>query len=825
MKLWEIVRDAVRGLRADPAISTGVVLILGVALTGVATLVAFVQALFMTAPPGLSSPETLVAIYAATASYPDTPGKFSWADYLDVREGQQALSQVVASARLDLALTTAELTERVTAAAVSSDYFQTLGVQPAAGQFFSGAAPSDHRDGPVAVLEYGAWRRWFQGDPELIGESIQLNGNSLTVIGIAPAGFRGPGGDRTTVWLPLDLYDQFATGIYSTFAGKLDRHQRWLDLFGRIAQGGSLEEAQVAVEVVDQRIDAEHPNHGLVFKIRPLLEVIAKAHGRESLKRYLSFLGVGLVLVLLAVCFNVCGLLLGRALRRQHDLGVRLCLGQSRAALAATLLAESVLLGLCGGGLGVLLVVIHRGFLKSLSLPIVVVDLELALKPWTLLVTVVVTLICTLGFGGWPAWQVSRSDPFALLAGSGPPKVRRFRLSARELLTLLQISVCFLVVVAAGLTQTTLFALRSIEPGFEPERVLRASVDVASRGWPPSRVTSFYDDLVARLTRLPGVESVSLASGLMLAGSALLAQMSFELEGSETPPSDMPNAAHSLIGAEYFRTIGCKILRGRDFDQRDTSSSPGVLLINEAAAREFWRDRDPLGQRVLLHQTSEPFEVVGVVADARLQHLSGSPSPIFFLYRGQAEKSFLGGVMAPAMALLLRTQDDPRALLPAVRAVVRELDAQVPIYDVATLDELAGNLIADRRQAALLFTLFAALATVLSLVGLSAALAQVVSEKTREVGVRVACGATPREIRSLILRRTLALTLSGIAIGLIAGRPASRWIESQLYGVQGDNILAWMIPAVLLLSAALLTATVPARHAATIDPVRALRWN
>lgn len=822
--LVQDVRFALRLLARSPLVTLLAAGSLALGIGSTTSVFSLVDALLLRPLPAVHAPESLVVVVGVQAKTPDRLRRLAWANYLDYASQKTVLSSLSGMAECDLNLTHHGPAERLTGAAVSTNYFGTLGLKPAFGRLLSDG------DGEafVAVIGHDLWQRRFGGQPGVVGSVIQLNGKGLTVVGIAPRGFSGTSlSTHQEVWMPLGAYSKVAAGILSSFTGSHDRKQEWLGAVGRLRPGVSLAQAQSALDVEARRLAAAYPEaEGRGVRVLPLTEVALGTDSRPQLRSFSARLLAVTALVLAVAVINVAGLLLTRALARQREIATRLSLGAGRGRLIRQFLVEGLLLALLGLAGGLLLAWAGLPLLQRLELPVSVAVRDYNLSWRTLGFALAVSLASCLLFALVPAFQAVRTS--IVPQRSEVRRGRRSGLALRDLLAGAQVALTLLILIAAGLLLRTLANLGAIDPSFDPSRVLAVSVDLAPAGYEGPRIAAFYRDLLERLRSLPGVEEASMGSALPVMGNDLMVDLGVTPEDGQAggiepgSPGSQPSARHALVESRFFRTVKMKLLRGRDFSAGEASGA-GVVILNETAARLLWGGRDALGRRLRLTQTEEPFEVIGVVADATYAGLKEEAVPVLYLDHAQYEKSFLGPLLAPQMTLFLRTSGDPRDRLGAVRETVRKMDPRLPVFKVSTLEDLLAATVGVERQAAVLYSGLALTAMALAMFGLWGVLTQSVLERTREIAIRVACGASPRSVRSLILRRSLAIALCGAAAGLAIAAPARRIVAGQLYGVGPADPLTWLGMTLVLVVMALFVSALPARRAAKVDPIAALR--
>lgn len=818
------IRFAVRLLRKSPYLTAVAVASLALGIGATTAGFSLMDALLLRPLPAIHAPSEVVSVLAADVQKPDRLGMLSWGDYVDYASRTDIFSGLAAMADCEVSLTSGGLAERVSALAVSPSYFSALGLRPARGRLFS---PRDAQE-PVAVLGFGLWHRRFGANPKVIGSPIVLNGTSLTVVGIAPEGFWGTDlGTRREIWFPLGSYPRISKGAFAPLTGRQDRKQPWLNAVGRLAPGVTMARAQSVLSAVAKNLAATYPdtNAGRGARALPLTEVALGQKMRPLVLGFTARLLAVVVLVLAVVAINVAGLLLARGLARRREIAVRLSLGAGRKRLVRQLFVEGLVLGLLGTVAGLWLAKVSLPLLGHIKLPASLAVHGLAISGRVLALAVLVSLASSLIFALLPAVQTVRAALVPALRGK-TMRGHLGRFGLRELLVSLQVALALLVMIASGLMLRTLANLRSIDPGFDPAHVLVLSIDLSAAGYEGPRVAAFYQDLLERLGHVPGVRSASMTAALPVMGSDLEVDLTVSPEDgplSRVSQEPQPAVYHVLVGSHYFETVGMKLLQGSDFRAEDSPASPGEVILNETAARLLWPGQSPLGHRVRLAQTEAPFSVVGVVSDATYSTLKEKAAPILYLSHAQAQKSFIGSLLASGMTVLIRTSGEPRQVLGAVRKIVHGMDPLLPVFNVSTLEELLASTIGVERQATFLYGCLALVAIALALLGLYGVLSNAVAERAREIGVRVTCGATPGEVRRLVIGRSAILVIAGVLTGLAAAVPASRIVQSQLYGVRTDDPLTWLITPILLVGAAVWVSAIPARRAARIDPVEALR--
>jgi putative ABC transport system permease protein len=823
------LRFAFRLLAKSPVATAVSALSLALGIGGTTAIFSFIDALLLHPLPAIGAVHELVAVEGIHAKDPGRFQMLSFADYSDYAGRHDLVRSLAAAADCDVSLTNQGPAERLSGLAVSANYFEVLRLAPAAGRLFS---PADE-NAPITVLGYGLWQRQFARDPRTVGSAVTLNGKSVTVVGIAPAGFFGTDlAKRREVWLPLGAYPALAAGILVPFSGKHDRTEEWLQVIGRLAPSATLARAQGAFDAAAHGLAAAYPatNTGRGVRLLPLAVVALgpEANARSLVAGFAARL-MAVVLVVLAVAvLNLAGLLLVRAVSRRREIAIRMSLGADRRRLIRQFFVEGLVLAFLGAVLGIALAASGVILLRHIAPPVELAVREFTLSGRVLGFGLLVSLATCLIFAFAPVVQAVRTDIVAALRGAAP-RLRRLRVGLREILVGLQVAAAFAIMIAAGLFVRTLGTLWSVPTGFDPAHVLASTVDLAPAGYTGTRVPAFYEGLLDRLRHLPGVVDASMVSALPVMGADLEVDLGVSVVGepaeTRNGTDSSPAVRHVLVGSRFFKTAGMRLLRGRDFGPEDGSEGAGAVIVNETAARLLSPGRDVLGRALLLAQTKAPFTIVGVVADATYSSLKEKRRrPILYLAHAQSGMSFIGKLLAPQMTLLVRTTGDPRRLLGAVREQVREADPKLPIFGAATLDDLLGATVAIETQSAAFYGGLGLAAAALALLGLYGTITRSVAEQTREIGIRAACGATPNDVRRRILVRSGVLTLSGMAAGGAVAVLARRIVAHQLYGVDVYDTATWFTISVAFLCFALLVSALPASRAAAIDPVRAMNY-
>lgn len=694
--------------------------------------------------------------------------------------------------------------ERVPRAGVSSSFFSVLGVQPAIGRAFLAEEDQAKKEN-VAILSEGLWKRRFGADPKIVGTQVMINSLPRTVVGVMPAGFDFPEG--TQVWwsLPIDPQEE-------------PRDNRSFSVIGRLKPGVALPQAQTQVSTINAQLANAYPetNTGWDANLMLLRDRLVRSV-RPSL---LVLLGA-VALVLLIACANVANLLLARAASREKEVAIRTALGASRTRIIRQMLTESLLLSIIGGALGFLLSVWLTELLISLNPPDSPRFGEVNLDYRVLAFTVFISGLTGLVFGLVPALQASKLDVSGSLKQGGRTGEGTRRTSARSLLLIGEVALSLMLLVGAGLLIKSFLRLQEVKPGFNPRNVLTASISLPGAKYKenPQRA-QFYRTLIERLKALPGVQSVGAGVNLPLGASGYSIGRGYVPEGRPMTTEEARDASFSATTPEYFEALEIPLIAGRAFTDRDTEDAPKVIVINKSLAiQSFGSPEAALGKRVTIWR-DEKFlrEVVGVVGDTRPQSLDLAAGAQMYVPHAQdAEWGF--------MALVIRTAGDPASMAPAVRREVLGIDKDQPIYNVRTMEDVVAQSMGTRRASTLLFTVFAGVALILAAVGIYGVMAYSVTQRTQEIGIRMALGAQAGDVLRLVVRQGMVLTLIGIAVGMAGSLGLAKVIASLLFDVPATDPATFLGIPLVLLFVSLIACYLPARRAARLDPTVALAQN
>jgi predicted permease len=803
--LLQDLRYATRTLRRSPGFSATAILTLALGIGATTAIFSLVNAALLRDLP-YPEADRIVRVFETN---PLGRSTVSPPDFTDWRDQADGFAGMAAYHRTTLTLTGAREARQVQALRVTGDFFPVMGIAPVAGRALTGA---DAEPGAERTIVLGAamWRNEFGGDPSLIGRRIDLDGEPHTVVGIAPAGFEYPRG--TEAWTPR---------VFDAEDLTTQRGAHYLSVIARLNSGTSIARASAQVASIADRLATEYPETNRESSA----EVVSLRDAVVGEARDTFFLLLGAVsLVLLIACANVANLQVARALGRRRDLALRQAVGASRARLARLVLVESVLLSLAGGALGVLLAAWGTPLLAQLRpddpfLQAATIDLRV------LVVAIVVSAGTGILFGIFPALRLVPSHGLSqqLVAGGRGSSATADAHRARRVLVTAEMSLAFVLLVGSGLLLRSLVALQQTPLGFETASRMTFSLATPDASYDtPEEVAAYYDRVMEAVAALPGVETLGATMGLPLSGISYGISMS-AVDGRtlESDEQDRLSTQIRVIRPDYFSAIGIPVLRGRAIDDTDRPGTPGPVMLNESAARLVFPGQDPLGHTLRLGTSfglgrgNAGGTVVGVVADTREAGADEEMRPMVYLSHAHFPVSNL--------QVVAHTSRPPETLVRAVRAAVASIDPNVPVFGLQTMEERFAESLSRPRFLSTLIGLFAATAVVLASIGLYGVIAYGVSERTREIGIRLALGARQRDVQRLIVRGGGLLAVLGIAVGLAAAIAGGRVLESQLHGVDSVDPLTMAGAVLVLLPVALLASWIPARRATRVDPAITLR--
>jgi putative ABC transport system permease protein len=807
--LLQDMRYGVRMLMKRPGFTFVAVLALALGIGANTAIFSVVNAVLLRPLP-FKEPERLMAVWETNpqlGAEMRNRNEVALGNFLDWRAQNQVFEQLAALFYTNLNLTGTGEPERIQSMAVTTNLFQALGVQPLMGRSF---LPEEEKVGSprAVILSHGLWQRRFGSDPNLLGKTLTLNGNQVTVVGIMPPGFQiqFPTSMQVDMWVPMRI-DPADAG----------RKAHYLYVLGRLKQGVSVEQAQSAMSSIAAELQQQYPETN-ADKSAHVVSLHKQLVGNIQSYLYVLFAAVGFVLLI--ACANVANLLLARVAARHKEVAIRIALGAGRLRLIRQLLTESLMLSLCGGLLGLLIAYWGIDLLLALTPSDVPrlseIGLHGAVFGWTLLISILTGVL----FGLAPALQASKPDLNEALKESGGRAtggLQRSRL--RNLLVITEVALALVLLICAGLMIKSFARLQQVNPGFEPKNLLTMNISLPRQKYKEDQQSNvFYDQLFERLRAVPGVESVGGIDPLPLSDSNTTTGILIE-GGPVLAVADRPEVGQRTVTPAYFQAMRIPVLKGRAFTEQDRSDTPRALIVNEALARRYWPNEEAIGKRLGFEDDAAKqywWEIVGVVGNVKHERLDAEAKPeVYFPYQ-QSPANF--------MTLVIRTTSDPSNMIAAVRDQVLAIDRDQPVFDIKTMDQRLAKAVSQSRFIMLLLGVFSALALVLAAVGIYGVMAYTVTQRTHEIGIRMALGAQASDVLRMIVRQGMILALIGVLIGLAASFALTRLMSSLLYGVTATDPLTFVGVALVLSLVALLASFIPARRATRVDPIVALRY-
>jgi predicted permease len=808
--VWQDIVFAARLLRKSPAFTAAVVLTFALGV-GVNTAVFSVVNAIVLRPLPVRDAERIVVI-ASQDTASRTLGGMSFADLEDYRAASSDIFEGVAGYSVGFLGLAADgdRPSRVLVTWVTGDYFQLLDLRPALGRLVRTDEGGPGRTDAVVVLGYSTWQSRFGGDSSIVGKIVRVNGRPCTIVGVAPPGFAGTFAfSESELYLPLN------------WAGPIDddRQARGLHAIARLRPDVTIERAQVAMNVVAERLARQYPDSNRNVAVRVLPERFARPEEDQYRTNALgAAIMLGLVgLVMIVATVNVTNLLLARAASRRQELAIRAALGAGRGRLVRQMVTESLMLAVMGGGVGIVVGTWAARLLATIRLPgDLPVRFDFTLDSRVLIYASAIAAVTGLVVGLVAAMRSSGVDLDRTLrqARSGSHGRHGHRVSS--ILVIAQISCCFVLLVAAGLFVRSLLAAERADLGFQPDDVLNVHMDVGQLGYTEAQGRAFFEDVERNVRSVPGVERLSFAftipMGYIRVGSAI------EAGGQPVEPRERVSAGRNIVSPEYFDTMGIPLIRGRSFSDEDDDRSRPVAIVNQRLAEMLWPRQDPIGQRIRTGGSAAAWvEVVGVTNTGKYEFLFEDPQPHVYVPIAQEYMDL--------RVLQVRTAVPADAIAPAIERAIRRLEPNLPLYDVQTMRQALGSGLGffPVRVGAVSAAMLGLLAFALAIVGLYGVVSHLVGQRTHEIGVRMAIGATQRDIVRLVVRHGLTLVAAGLAAGLVAVLAGSRIVESLLFGVSPLDPVVLITLPLILGCVALIACTIPGRRAARIDPIAALR--
>jgi len=810
--LLQDVRYGIRMLAKNPGFTLAAVLTLALGVGANTAVFSVVNAVLLEPLP-YAEPDRLVHVESMWTRRAPRPNPLSYPDFFDFRAQNHVFEHLVTSRDASLALTGLGTPMQVDGEMVTWDMFPTLGIQPQLGRGFlqSEEAAGSH----VVVLSHSFWLNQFGGDRGIVGRTITLDRKSYTVVGVAPSGFAFPvNAPNIQLWTTIATDREAPPGDEPI---TVQRGAHLLRALGRLRRGVSIEQARADLNVIAAALAKKYPDSNAndpQASVRPELQTLVG----ESRTPLLILLGaVGLVLLI--ACGNIANLLLARTSHREQEMAVRAAMGASRGRVVRQLLTESLLLAVLGGAAGTLLAEYVLGVMLPLGGRSIPRLAQASVDSPVLGFSLLLTLLTTLLFGLMPALHASKVNfASSLKEGSRSSIGKHDRI--RGVLVIAQVALGLVLVTGAGLLMASFLRLERSDLGFKPDHLLTFWFNLPEPQYNAAQEVAFYDRLLERMRGLPGVESAAGAWPMPLTGDN--ATVGFNIEERPAGPADRPSARMALITPDYFSTAGIPLLKGRSFDEHDDLKAPKVLVVNKAFANKYFPHEEVIGKRITPGATGPgeskeiPHEIVGVVGDAKLFALDAEPEPIYYFPYKQL-------AWEPPV-VMLRTAVPPRTLETAIGKEMGTLDPMVPVFQIRTMEELLSTQVTEPRFHTVLLGCFAGVALLLTMVGLYGVMAYSVTRRTREIGVRIALGANCPTVLAMVLKRALVLLAAGLALGLAASLAADRLLQSMLFGVSAVNPLVLGLSGLLVALTGLLAAYLPARRAANVDPMEALRY-
>jgi putative ABC transport system permease protein len=808
---WQDIRYGVRMLMKAPSVSIVATIALALGIGANTAIFSVVNAVLLRPLPFANSKQ-LMMVWETDTTRGYSRGSASYPNFVDWREQNQVFERVASYHTNDFIMTGRGEPTRLQGAVVNADLFPLLGAVPVIGRGFRPEEDKPGDSGRVVLLSQELFQKRFNSDQNVVGQSMLLDGKNYTVVGVMPQAFQFPIQNE-----PVEFWTTVAIDREGKEPITDERGAHYMNVIARLKPGVTKDQAQAEMTTISARLEQQYPDKDLhkSSRVEPALEALV-GDIRPALLILLGAVGC----VLLIACVNVANLLLARAMMRHKEMAIRSALGASRMRVVRQLLTESVLLSLAGGALGLGMAVWWSDLLVTLGKENIPRAMQVGLDWRVLGFTLLISVLTGLVFGLVPAFHSSRTELTESLKEGGRGSsdgARRNRI--RGVLVVSELAIAVVLLVGAGLLIQSLWRLQHVSPGFESQNLLTFVVGIPEVKYPVSKQAQFYRDLTARIQSLPGVRSASSVIPLPLSGD--LFRISFETEGRPVAKGDQPSADFFAINDGYFKTLGVPILKGRDFNERDGEKAPGVIIVNKTFAEQFFPGEDPIGKRIkpgISTDETKPAmrEIVGVVGDVRNRNLSSELRPGYFLPMAQ--------IPFNQMTVIVRTTNDPHSLITAVQNEVHSMDSEVPVFNVKTMDEHIAVTVAAPRFNTTLLAIFAVVALILTIVGLYGVMSYAVAQRTNEIGIRMALGARFTDVLTLVFKQGMILVLIGEVIGLAGAFALTRVIRGLLFGVTPTDLMTFVAVAAILAAVALLATFIPARRAAKVDPLVALRY-
>ncbi len=813
--LIQDVRYGVRMLFKNPAFTVIAILTLALGIGANSALFSVVNAVLLRPLP-FNNPSRLVAIRSEEKDLKAQNGPSSYPDFADWRKQSSSFEGLAAWDPADFTLTGQQEPVHLFGIISSWNLIEILGVRPELGRTFTQAEDEIGTSGFVAILSHDLWQRHFSGDRNIVGHTITMDGRPYTVVGVMPPKFHFP-----TTNEQIDLYTTMAVKKVAEPGQQPTtelRGMNWLRVVGRLKPGVSLAQAQTELNVIEERINKQFSeSRPKSIKITTEKERIV---GRVESTLIVLFGAVGFVLLI--ACANVANLLLARATTRQKEMAIRSALGASRATIVRQLLTESVLLSLAGGASGLIVAFWSDGALSSITGHFVPRAGEIHVDITVLGFTALIALASGTVFGLVPALHMSRAGITQPLNESGRSGTESANQGlVRGALIVSEVALALILLIGSGLLLQTLWRLQKVDPGFNKEHLVTFELTLPNAKYKDPDIPRFYRNLLERIRAVPGVQSASAGFGLPMTDNAI--RVSLQIMERPLPEAQRPNADAHVVAMDYFKTMEVPLIKGRDFNENDKGKSTRVVVVNQTFAKKFYPNEDPIGKQIQTglgfggpHSSKVVLQIIGVVADVKQQGLGEDTEPAIYYPTSQGPINDVN--------VVVRTSVATDALVPALRQQVWSLDKDLPLLDVHTMSAYVDESIAPQRLNGLLLGVFAALAFVLTAIGLYGVISYSVAQRTREMGIRMALGAQRGSILKMVIRQGMTLAIIGVVTGLCGAFALTRVISSMLFGVRATDSLTFICVSLMLLGIAVIASYIPALRATRIDPVIALRY-
>jgi predicted permease len=811
--LWQDVRYGLRMIAKAPGFAGIAILTLALGIGANTTIFSWINSTLLNPVPGLANPGQVVSLSLGKST--DNPFPFTYPDYQAMRTGQRSFSGItVYNMPAPMSLTDKGKPERAWAVAASANYFDVLGVRPILGRTFLPGEDETPNAAPVVVISYPFWQTHFNGDPHVVGRTVDINQHRYSVVGVTPAVFQGSQtGLRSDLWMPISMEQQIVPQ-----GDLLHSHKYfWLFALGRLNPGVSLqqaaEEMTLRIRQEAKNYPQEHKGHNTVA-VSPLWRAPFSANALFSLLLPMLMAIAGVVLLL--ACANVANLMLVRSVGRRREIAIRMSLGATRWRLVRQLLIESLVLSLAGGLIAMLITLWTAGsmmrFLPPMDFPFL---LKITADRTVLMATGVISLLTGVIFGILPALRASGDAPASVLkeeSGSSSGGRNKGRLASG--LVVAQISLSLLLLVCAGLFIRSFLSAQQINPGFRAGGVLLESYDLFPAGYTEAKGVEFHRQLLARLEAMPGVQSVALSNRVPLSMGG--GSSSVKPQGYVEQPNESMEVQVGLVSPNFLQTMQIPLLSGREFKPEDNAKAQRVAVVNQQFVDRYWPHQEAIGKQVHSDLTDEFFTVVGVAANSKVNTLNEAPTPFIYLPLYQ--------VYRPSMIVTARVAGDPLRYASSMKKAIQGMNGDLVVYDITTLETRQRLASFVQRLAGSFVGAFGLLALVLAAVGIYGVTSYTTRQRTHEIGIRMALGAARSDILKLVLGQGFRLTMIGVGLGLLMSFGLTRFLSSQLLGVTSTDALTFLSVACLLCAVALVACYIPARRATRVDPIRSLRY-